>query len=112
MTVGHVAKELLRHIWFAIQKRAKLSAVVDITKPKPSPLLQGGLEIFIKMTVYRNNKNYIQEKVSKINIKEKVSKINFQDMTKEIRESVKATEAEETDSGDEMNDDDDDVVLL
>ena len=106
MTVGHVAKELLRHIWFAIQKRAKLSAVVDITKPKPSPLLQGGLEIFIKMTVYRNNKNYIQI------LKEKVSKINFQDMTKEIRESVKATEAEETDSGDEMNDDDDDVVLL
>ena len=106
MTVGHVAKELLRHIWFAIQKRAKLSAVVDITKPKPSPLLQDGLEIFIKMTVYRNNKNYIQI------LKEKVSKINFQDMTKEIRESVKATEAEETDSGDEMNDDDDDVVLL
>ena len=58
------------------------------------------------MTVYRNNKNYIQI------LKEKVSKINFQDMTKEIRESVKATEAEETDSGDEMNDDDDDAVLL
>ena len=30
----------------------------------------------------------------------------------EIRESVKATEAEETNSGDKMNDDDDDVVLL
>ena len=29
-----------------------------------------------------------------------------------IYESVKAIEAEETDSGDKMNDDDDDVVLL
>ena len=57
------------------------------------------------MAVYRNNKNYIQI------LKEKVSKINFQDMTKEIHESVKATKAEETDSDDEMNDDDD-VVLL
>ena len=44
-----------------------------------------------------------------------MSKINFQhckDASKEIRESVKAIEAEEADSGDEMNDDDDDVVLL
>ena len=36
----------------------------------------------------------------------------LEDASKEIRESVKATEAEETDSGDEMNDDDDDVVIL
>ena len=36
----------------------------------------------------------------------------LKDASKEIRESVKATEAEETDSGDEMNDDDDDVVIL
>ena len=45
----------------------------------------------------------------------KVSKVNLQhyaDASKEIRESVKAIEAEETDSGDEMNNDDDDVVLL
>ena len=108
VVVGHVAKVLSRHIWFAIQKWAKVSAVVDNTKPKPSPLLQGGLEILIKMTVYWNNKNYIQI------LREKVSKINFQhyeDASKEIRESLKAIEAEETDSGDEMNDDDDDVAL-
>ena len=44
VVVGHVAKELSIHIWFAIQKGAKVSAVVDNIKPKPSPLLQGGLE--------------------------------------------------------------------
>ena len=67
---------------FAIQKGAKVSAVVDNTKPKPSPPLQGGLEILIKMTVYWNNKNYIQI------LKQKMSKINFQhyeDANKEIR---------------------------
>ena len=107
--VGHVAKELSRHIWFAIQKGTKVSAVVDNTKSKPSPLLQGGLEILIKVAVHWNNKNYIKI------LKEKVSKINFQhyeDASKEIRENVKAIEAEETDSGDKMNDDNDGVVLL
>ena len=108
VVAGHVAKELSRQIWFGIQNGAKVSAVVDNTKSKPSPLLQGGSEILIKMTVYWNNKNYIQI------FKEKVSKTNFQhyeDATQEIRESVKAIEAKETDSGDEMNDDDDNVVL-
>ena len=59
--------------------------------------------------LYQRNKGFW------IGFKEKVSKINFQhyeDASKEIRESVKAIEAEEADSGDEMNDDDDDVVLL
>ena len=55
VVVGHVTKELSRHIWFAIQKGAKVSAVADKTKPKPSPLLQGGFEILIKMTVCWKN---------------------------------------------------------
>ena len=33
-------------------------------------------------------------------------------MSKEVRERVKAIEADETDSGNEMNDDDDYVALL
>ena len=104
VVVGRVAKELSRLIWFAVQKETKVSAIVDNTNPKTSPLLQGGLEILIKTTVYWNNKNYI------LVLKEKVSKINFnhdEDASKETRESVKAIEAEETESGDEMNHDDD-----
>ena len=72
LVVGSVAKELSRHIWFAIQKGGKVAAVVDKTKPKPSPLLQGGFEILIKMTVCWKDKNYTQI------LKEKVSKINSQ----------------------------------
>ena len=108
VVAGHIAKELSRQIWFGIQNGAKVSVVVDNTKSKPSPLLQGGLEILIKMTVYWYNKTYIQI------FKEKVPKTNFQhytDASQEIRESVKAIEAEERDSGDEMNDDDNNVVL-
>ena len=37
----------------------KVSAVVDNTKPKSSPVLQSELEILIKMTLYWNNKNYM-----------------------------------------------------
>ena len=40
VVAGLVAKELSRHIWFAIQKGAKVSAVVDNIKPKASSLLQ------------------------------------------------------------------------
>ena len=59
VVVGHVAKELSRHTWFTLQKGAKVSAVVDNTKPKSSPVLQSELEILIKMTLYWNNKNYM-----------------------------------------------------
>ena len=59
LVVWHFAKELSRHIWFTIQKGAKVSAVVDNTKPKPLPLLQDGLETLTKMTVYWSNRNYI-----------------------------------------------------
>ena len=45
VVVGHVQKEVSRHIKFSIQKGAKLSAVVDNMKPQPSSLVQGGLEI-------------------------------------------------------------------
>ena len=40
VVVGLVSKDLSRHIWFAIQKGAKVSAVVGNIKPKPSSLLQ------------------------------------------------------------------------
>ena len=61
--VGHVPKELSRHIWFATQNRAKLSTIVDNTKPQP--LVQGGLEILNRINIVWDNK----QKVSTINFK-------------------------------------------
>ena len=50
--VGHVPREIARHIWFALLKGATISATVVDSKPRKSPLVQGGLEILIDMTVF------------------------------------------------------------
>ena len=49
VTVGHVPRELARYVWYARMEGAKFEAVVHQEKEKPSPLVQGGLEIIIKM---------------------------------------------------------------
>ena len=64
-------KNHTRHISYAIQKGAKVSAVVNDTKRQPSPLLQGGLKILIRMNVawdHKSNIRILQEKVSCINL--------------------------------------------
>ena len=43
--VGHVPREIARHIWFALQRGATISAPVVDSKPRKSPLIQGGPEI-------------------------------------------------------------------
>ena len=49
VTVGHVRREISRHVWYAIKEGAEVSATVKSMSPKPSPLKQGGLEIMITM---------------------------------------------------------------
>ena len=108
ITTCHVPKELSRYISYAIQKGAKVSAVVNDTKPQPPPLLQGGLEILITMNVawdHESNIRILQEKVLRINF------TCYKDESNEIRRSIDAIEADETDS-DSDNDNGNDVVLL
>ena len=46
-----------RHVWYAIREGAEFSGMVRSVEPKPSPLLQGGLEIIITMTAkWQNSK--------------------------------------------------------
>ena len=70
VTVGHVPREISRHVWYAIKEGAEFSATVKSVSLKPSPLEQGILEIMITMTVKWKNsramevlKNHV-EKVS------------------------------------------------
>ena len=51
VTVGDIPRELSRHTWYAIQKGAKFRATAYYTKAKPSPLIQGGLEILINIKI-------------------------------------------------------------
>ena len=49
--VGHIPREISRYTWYAIQEGARFDAVLQEAKPKLSPLVQGGLEIPIKVTI-------------------------------------------------------------
>ena len=46
-----------RHVSYAIREGAEFSGMVKSVAPRPSPLLQGGLEIIITMTAkWQNSK--------------------------------------------------------
>ena len=49
--MGHIPIELSRYIWHALERGADIRAEVKSAKYKPSPLVQGGLEIPIEVTV-------------------------------------------------------------
>ena len=51
ITVTHVPRELSRHTWYVIQEGAQFEATVHNTKARNSPLVQGGLEIPIRVKV-------------------------------------------------------------
>ena len=70
VVIGHAPKKIPRFFWFAKQKGVKLLTVVDNTQVKRSPLVQGGLEILIRMNITWNNEwniKIVQEKLSRIN---------------------------------------------
>ena len=101
ITVGHVPRELSRYTWFAIQEGAKFEATVEDTKSRPSPLVQGGLEIRIKVKV-------VWPDVEKLSIyKSKVEEVKYPmdgyyvDDSKEIINELGVHEVEEDYSDDE-----------
>ena len=49
--VGHLPKELSRYTYYIILHGAKVTAMVMDTNHRRSPLVQGGLEIPIQVTV-------------------------------------------------------------
>ena len=51
ITVGHIPTELSRYVWYSIQEGEKYDVEVFHSKYMASPLIQGGLEIPIKLTV-------------------------------------------------------------
>ena len=49
--VGHIRKEISRYTRYIVEHGASLDAFVLATHHRPSPLIQGGLEIPIKLVV-------------------------------------------------------------
>ena len=58
-TVGHIPIELSQYICHALQREAVITGEVTVIKYKPSPLVQGGLEIPISVIVKWHDKNAI-----------------------------------------------------
>ena len=50
IVVGHLPRELSQYIWFSIGEEAKFEAEIHKEKPMASSLVQGELEIPIKVT--------------------------------------------------------------
>ena len=85
VTVGHVPREISRYIWYALQKGALISEVIDAS-PKRSPLLQGGLEVPIQMLVvwkYEKNLEILKNKLEQIDF-------NYEDESRAILEELNA----------------------
>ena len=59
--VGHVPRELSRYVWFALEHGASIHGKVKSEMHRPSPLLQGGLEIPVTVTV--EWENYLSLKI-------------------------------------------------
>ena len=51
ITAGHVLKELFRHTWYTMQGGARFEATVHNKKARPSALVQGEIEIPIRVKV-------------------------------------------------------------
>ena len=69
-TIGHVPREISRHVWYAMLNGAELTAYVINASPKRSPLVQGGLEIPVSVSVEWDNIDglkILMEKVDSVN---------------------------------------------
>lgn len=51
VVVGHLPRELSRHVWYALEKGARFTGEVISVKVKRSPLVQGGLEVPVTVFV-------------------------------------------------------------
>ena len=83
VTVGHIARELSQHTWYAIQEEAKFQATVYDMKGKSSPLIQNGFEIPIKVKIIQSQ----EEKLLKF--KAKVEEVQYP-MTGEYNDDSKS----------------------
>ena len=100
VVVGHVPRELSRYIWFSIGAGAKSDADVHKEKPMASPLVQGGLEIPIKVSVAWNEPEILSILVAKVKEVEYPLTGEYVDNSKNILQELGIEEDE---------DDDDDV---
>ena len=111
ITVGHIPRELSRYVWYSILEGAKYEVEVFKKKPIASPLLQGGLEIPIKVSVTWDNPENLSI------LKEKVQDVQYPiagaytDNSKEILKELVGDEMDEN-SDCEINDGQSEIEMI
>ena len=69
VVVGHIPREISRHTWHAILNGALITGNVEHAKSKASPLVQGGLEIIMRLKVQWNDEkklNIFKAKITEV----------------------------------------------
>ena len=104
IVVGHIPKELSRYVWYSIQEGAKY---VEVYKKKPmaSPLLQGGLEIPIKVSVTWDCLEKLSILVAKLKDVQYPITGEYIDSSKDILHDLGVENDEESDDGGSDGDD-------
>ena len=101
VTVGHVPREITRHVWYAIGYGAYLSAEVQDPVPRRSPLEQGGLEILLELTVSLEDFEKLK------GLRRKISSITFHDYQDDSKGILKKMGVEENEKSSEDESDGD-----
>lgn len=105
ITVGHIPRELSRYTWYAMAGGAKFKAFVNDAKRRPSPLLQGGLEIQIKMEVSWLNIQKLSIYTAKVAEVQYPMYLDYVDSSKAILEELVGHEIEDSDNDEEVESD-------
>ena len=58
--IGHIPREISRHVWYVMEKWADVTTFVIGTRPKRLQLIQGGVEIVIMVNVEWDNAGSIR----------------------------------------------------
>ena len=107
IVVGHIPKELSRYLWYSIQEGAKYDAEVYKKKPMASLLLQGGLEIPIKVSVTWDCLEKLSVLVEKVKDVQYPITGEYIGSSKDILHDLGVENDEESDDGESDGDDSD-----
>ena len=102
--MGHIPREFSRHIWFALNMGATVTGKVISERYRPSPLLQGGLEIPIEISVEWENETALRILAEKVRPLE--NKMEYNDESKEILKEILGEDGDVEDEDDDFETED------
>ena len=108
--VGHLPREISRFMYFIIFHGAQIACKVINTHHRRSPLVQGGLEIPIEVTVTMNSSDANKQALARcqnwveLKYKETVDG-HFEDATDEILRMLRDTDSDESEDESESSED-------